>query len=147
RGAGFDSGGVIAVKYKLIALDIDGTLLNDDHVLTDETKQAVKLVAEQGATIVLCTGRGAWGALPVVEELGLAGMVIIHNGAVTLSSTDRSIVNLYPFQPLDLLYYVRYCREQGIHYDLSTAAGLHTDITFSDEVGLMYAKYMIEPVR
>jgi Cof subfamily protein (haloacid dehalogenase superfamily) len=135
------------VKYKLIALDVDGTLLNDAHELTEATKQTVKLVHDLGATIVLCTGRGPGNAVPVMEELGLNGTVITHNGGATIRTTDLSIMHQYPFEAQDLAYFVHYCREHGIHYDLSTATHLHTDTQFTDEVEQMYAKFMIEPVR
>ena len=42
---------------KVIALDLDGTLLTDDKKVTPENKKAIQLAKEQGVKIVLCTGR------------------------------------------------------------------------------------------
>lgn len=135
------------MKYKIIALDVDGTLLNDEHVLTEQTKHTIRLVHDLGATIVLCTGRGPGNAIPVMEELGLAGTIITHNGAATIRTADRSIMHQYPFRSQDLAYFISYCREHGIHYDLSTPTEQHTDTEYPDLVGQMYAKFMIQPVR
>lgn len=135
------------VKYKLIALDVDGTLLNDDHQLTEATVQTVKRVHNQGATIVLCTGRGPGNAIPVMEELGLEGTVITHNGAATIRTSDRSIIHQYPFQPEELAFFVQYCREHRVHYDLSTPYHLHVDADLPEPIRQMYELFKISPVQ
>ena len=45
------------MEYKLIALDIDGTLLNSSNQITDNVKEAIKKSKEKGVKVVLCTGR------------------------------------------------------------------------------------------
>lgn len=57
----------MSLNYDLIALDVDGTLLTDDHVLTKAIRESVHEAANRGAQIVLCTGRGPSGALPVLK--------------------------------------------------------------------------------
>ena len=47
----------MALHYDLIALDVDGTLLTDDHVLTEGIKETVREASARGAQIVLCTGQ------------------------------------------------------------------------------------------
>lgn len=83
------------MKYKLIALDVDGTLLNDDHHLSDENKAAIAEVTRQGGQIVLCTGRSPQNSIPFMEEMGLSGYVLGHNGAVTVSVKDRKVLHQY----------------------------------------------------
>ncbi|WP_347231089.1 HAD-IIB family hydrolase [Paenibacillus sp. DMB5] len=83
------------MKYKLIALDVDGTLLNDDHKLSDENKEAIAEVTRQGGQIVLCTGRSPQNSIPFMEELGLEGYVLGHNGGATVSVSDRKVLDQY----------------------------------------------------
>ena len=71
------------MKYDLIALDMDGTLLNDDKVIPEENVDAIIEMQEQGKTVAICTGRPASGALPFVKDLHLekyGGYVLSYNG-------------------------------------------------------------------
>lgn len=134
------------LNYKLIALDVDGTLLDDHHHLSDQTIRTVRQVHEQGATIVLCTGRGPGNAIPIMEALGLEGTVITHNGAATVTTSDRSIVHQYPFELDELAYFIHYCREHRIHYDVSSPLHLHVDYELQDAVKQLYTTFKISPV-
>lgn len=131
-------------KFELIALDVDGTLLNDNHELTNEVKQAVREVASQGAQIVLCTGRGPISALPVLDELGLGGTLIAHNGAATILSEDRTVVNKFDMVPEHLLHYIEYCRKHNVHYDLNTTFEMMVERITPEAEG-MYSKYLAMP--
>ncbi|MDF2723382.1 MAG: hydrolase [Paenibacillus sp.] len=135
------------MNYRLIALDVDGTLLNDRHELSERTKQAVRDVAAAGASIVLCTGRSPTGVIPIMEQLGLAGTVITHNGAATVRSADRSIMHVYPFAADQLLELIRYCRERGLHMDICTPFHLHVEVDLESETAAMYSTMLVEPVR
>jgi Cof subfamily protein (haloacid dehalogenase superfamily) len=111
----------MTAKYDLVALDVDGTLLTDEHALPEQVKEAVRDCAAQGTEIILCTGRGPIGAFPVLEELGLNGTIITHNGAATVEFADRSIVFQFDIAHDLLEPYLNYCREKGVHFDLNTA--------------------------
>ena len=70
-------------KYKLIALDIDGTLANSDGRITARTKEVVHRVAQTGATIVVATGRRFITAKPRVLQLEFPEVLLAaHNGAI-----------------------------------------------------------------
>lgn len=134
------------MKYRLIALDVDGTLLNDEHQLTATTKDTVRKVYHQGATIVLCTGRGPANAIPVMEQLGLEGVLITHNGAATVNSINRTVVHEYPLSMMELLPFIQYCRDKDIHFDVCTAFHLYIE-RLKQLAQDMYHKFMLEPVR
>lgn len=135
------------MTFKLIALDIDGTLLNDDHELTPATAQAVRAAADQGATIVLCTGRGPGNAIPVMQELGLEGTVITHNGAATISTKGLELLHEFPFPREKLAPFIDYCREHRVHYDLNTPFELYVDADLPEAIHLMYRNFNIAPVQ
>ena len=70
-------------KYKLIALDIDGTLANSVGRITTRTKEIVHRVAQAGATIVVATGRRFITAKPRVLQLDFPDLLLAaHNGAI-----------------------------------------------------------------
>ena len=74
----------------LIATDVDGTLLNEDELVTPRTKAAVLAAVDAGTQFVLATGRPPRWISPVVDALGIAPMAVCANGAVLYdSATDR----------------------------------------------------------
>lgn len=133
------------LNFDLIALDVDGTLLTDEHVLMNDVKETVREAAAAGAEVVLCTGRGPMGALPVLEELELSGTLITHNGAATVRSEDRAVLFQFDLEKERLGGYIAYCREHGIHYDLNTAFEMMVEFV-TDEAKAMYEHHQVEPI-
>ncbi|WP_312029607.1 Cof-type HAD-IIB family hydrolase [Paenibacillus sedimenti] len=66
--------------YKLIALDMDGTLLTEDKVISAENREAIAAAMEAGKTVIMSTGRGVQSAMPYVNELGLTTPIVAVNG-------------------------------------------------------------------
>jgi Cof subfamily protein (haloacid dehalogenase superfamily) len=133
------------MKYKLIALDVDGTLLNDEYLLTEKTKYAVNRAHEAGAQIVLCTGRGPQNTLPLLTELGLEGVVITHNGAATVQSSDHKVLHQVTFRAEEIKPFIEYCREQEVHFALNSPFELYIEV-YNDVVKAMYERFMLEPI-
>ena len=71
-----------AVRYRLLALDADGTLLDPSGALRPAVRRAVRSVQDRGIRVVLCTGRRYRTARPVLDALGLSGPAIVQNGAI-----------------------------------------------------------------
>ncbi len=67
---------------KLLALDLDGTLLNSQGKIPDQNKLAITKAEEKGVLVTICTGRRFRDALPVALELNLNAPIICHNGAL-----------------------------------------------------------------
>jgi len=82
--------------YKLIAIDMDGTLLTEDKKITTKTKDAIKMASNLGVKIVLTTGRPIQGIKQSLEELNLTNKddyVIALNGAFICRNDDYSILS------------------------------------------------------
>ncbi|WP_435022048.1 HAD family hydrolase [Tundrisphaera sp. TA3] len=77
-------------RFRILALDIDGTLLDRDGVLRPRTISAVHLAARAGIRPVLCTGRRFRRALPIAEALGLDAPLVCNSGALIKQPGDRS---------------------------------------------------------
>ena len=71
------------MSIRLIALDLDGTLLNSRGELTERNRHAIERARARGVRIALVTGRRFRDARPLALELGLDVPVIAHNGALT----------------------------------------------------------------
>lgn len=81
---------------RLVALDVDGTIVTEDDALSETVRAAVRRVVDAGAHVVIATGRSMLGAVPVAERLGLHdGWMVCSNGAVTAS--------LDPLEPVDVV--------------------------------------------
>ncbi|SBO17552.1 Cof-type HAD-IIB family hydrolase [Carnobacterium divergens] len=81
---------------KLVAIDIDGTLLTSDHRLTQNVCEAIQLAKNNGVTIVLCTGRPLVGITPYLEKLGLLDsttIAITQNGALVQETQSKKVLN------------------------------------------------------
>lgn len=75
---------------RLVASDVDGTLLDEHEKVTERTRRAVLAMVKEGTPFVLSTGRPPRWISPVVEQLGYAPMCVCANGAVIYDSgTDR----------------------------------------------------------
>lgn len=71
-------------RHRLVALDVDGTLMSYDGVVSTEVREAITALDEAGVHVVLATGRSAHSATAVAQDLGLTrGWVVASNGAVT----------------------------------------------------------------
>lgn len=76
-------------QYKLIAVDMDGTLLNDEKEITPKTLEALQLVREKGMLLTICTGRNITGIEKFMKLLKPDGPVICNNGAIIMSPDGR----------------------------------------------------------
>ncbi len=70
------------MRYRILALDIDGTLLDPFGKLNSGVIQAVQAARDRGLRVVLCTGRRFRSALPLAQDLGLEGPIVVHNGVL-----------------------------------------------------------------
>ena len=85
---------------RLVALDIDGTLVHFDGTAHPAVVDAVAAVQRQGVHVVLSTGRSVFGITPVIDEFGLAdGYAVASNGAVTFTYSPPEVRTTITFDP------------------------------------------------
>ena len=78
--------------YKLIASDMDGTLLRSDRTISDETRNAIMNIKEKGVLFVLCTGRPLIAVEKYNKLLNLNCPVILYNGAQIFDFASRKVL-------------------------------------------------------
>ena len=70
------------MRYKLIAIDVDGTLVSDDFIISDQNKSAIYAAVDRGVHVVLCSGRSYASLKLFADELGLNNYTISFNGCI-----------------------------------------------------------------
>ncbi len=78
--------------YRLLACDIDGTLLRSDGTVSARTLGALRLAEKLGAVVALATGRRIASTTPIARRLNLNTPCIAHCGAVVYEPADESIL-------------------------------------------------------
>ena len=88
----------------LVALDVDGTVVDRNGELPDAVGQAIRAVVAAGVPVVLSTGRSWHGTRPLVDLLGLPpGPSVCSNGAVIVSYPPEEIVQAITFDPREVI--------------------------------------------
>ncbi len=88
----------------MVALDIDGTLVDHEGVLPDKVRRSVRRVVAAGVSVVLTTGRSWHATRPVFEQLGLpTGPAVASNGAVTVSFPPLHLEQVLTFDPAEVI--------------------------------------------
>jgi hydroxymethylpyrimidine pyrophosphatase-like HAD family hydrolase len=91
-------------RPRLVALDIDGTLVDHDGAMPAEVHAAVRRVVTAGVPVVLATGRAWHGTQPVFDLLDLPpGPAVSSNGAVVVSYPPLDIVQARTFDPAEVI--------------------------------------------
>ncbi|NMO95616.1 Cof-type HAD-IIB family hydrolase [Paenibacillus lemnae] len=85
-------------KYQLLALDMDGTLLTDEHEISPETVKWIQEAVRQGVHVCLSTGRGFQSAYPYAKQLELSTPMVTVNG----SEVWRAPYDLYRRSLMDV---------------------------------------------
>ena len=77
------------MRYRLVAADMDGTLLNSKNQITDATVRAVRRITDSGVIFTIATGRPVQGVEKYNRLLRLTGPVITYNGAVIVNALSH----------------------------------------------------------
>lgn len=105
-------------RIKLIAIDIDYTLIGNDLKISDETKQAIHAAVEGGSIVTLATGRMYRAAVPFAEELNIDSPLITYDGALVKTAKTRKEYWHRPIPIEDAREIIRYVQGLGFHMNL-----------------------------
>jgi hypothetical protein len=103
------------MKCSLLALDLDGTVLDSGRQLLAGIARSIASAQERGVQVVLCSGRMVCSVEPFWRQLGLDSPIIGYNGAYVRHPATGEVVFYEPV-PLDLtLEVVRLAKTRGLH--------------------------------
>jgi len=91
------------LRYRLLAVDIDGTLVNSRDELTPGVRAALQEASDAGVKIVLATGRRYSRALPFAEPLGIRAPIVTASGALIKDPFDHRTLFRAHLERTDLL--------------------------------------------
>jgi len=100
--------------YKMICIDIDGTLIKADHTLSVETIRAIRRARDKGVMIVLSTGRMYRSARLYAEELELDFPIISANGSYVRDKATSEIIYEKNLSKDDLNFIVEVLDKYGV---------------------------------
>ena len=83
------------MNYKLIVLDVDGTMLNSNREISKRTVQTLRKVQQMGIRVALASGRPTYGILPLAHAIDLGvyeGYIISYNGAQVMEAKTGQIL-------------------------------------------------------
>ena len=106
--------------YKLIAVDLDGTLLNSYGAVTENTKNVIKKVEEQGVNVIIASGRPIDSIMTIANEIGSDKYFIAGNGAIVYDMKKNEIIYEKCLPKQKVLDIIKICEENSIGYNVYT---------------------------
>jgi Cof subfamily protein (haloacid dehalogenase superfamily) len=104
--------------YKLLVVDIDGTLLNSRGVISAEDTEAIARVEKAGLCVVLSTGRAAMASTWVLDHLHLNGYHIFFDGALVFNPTSKKEAYVEAIDSDLARQAIDFARRHDLHFDL-----------------------------
>jgi len=130
------------LNYRLIAIDIDGTLLNDQYEIPERTVEAINQAMDH-CHLVLCTGRALFSTKPLLEHFHRPLPLVTDNGG-TIWFPDRGIVEQYTLSRSVAEELLLFSRRHRLHIDFTTGDGIYVE-RLDDALEAVYRKYFAVP--
>lgn len=106
--------------YKLIAIDLDGTLLNSNGVVSEENKKTLQDLINKNIEIVLASGRMIDSTKTIAKEIGCEKYFIAGNGAIVYDIEKDQIIYENFLKKEKVLDVIKICEENSIYYNIYT---------------------------
>ena len=103
------------MSYRLIALDMDGTVLDSRHALTPRTIGALIDAGHAGARVVLASGRMPCALGPFIEKLHITAPLICYNGALVARDAKGEALGAFPIEAALAREACAACEAMGLH--------------------------------
>ncbi|MEC1290623.1 Cof-type HAD-IIB family hydrolase [Bacillus mojavensis] len=110
---------------KLIAIDLDGTLLNSKHQVSSENENALRQAQQEGIEVVVSTGRAYFDVVSIFQPLGIKTWVISANGAV-IHDPDGSLFHSETIDKKRAFDILSWLESENYYYEVFTDASIYT---------------------
>lgn len=139
------------MKYKLLVLDVDGTLLNDAKEISKRTLSALLKAQQTGVRIVLASGRPSYGLMPLAKQLELGnygGFIVSYNGCQVINAQNGEVLFERRINPEMLPYLEKKARKNGFailtYHDNTLITNMPANRHVQDEARLNNLKLIEE---
>ena len=112
--------------YKLVAIDLDGTLLTSYGEVSNKNKEAIQKAIKKNVEVVLTSGRPIMSVKNLANEIGCNNYMICGNGAITYDIQNDKIVYNKFLEKAKVLQIIRICEENSIFYNVYTKDNILT---------------------
>lgn len=116
---------------KLIATDMDGTLLNSRHVISNKNLEAIKWINKKNIDFVIATGRSYYEAIKPLKEANLKADLICFNGGIVYDK-EGNVLNIEKIQEKEALFVISILKKLDITYYLYTKNCTYTENVNTD---------------
>ena len=106
--------------YKLVAIDLDGTMLNSYGVVTEYTKNVIRKVEKQGVEVIIASGRPIDSIKTIAKEIDSKNFFIAGNGAIVYDVKKDEIIYERTMPKEKVLEIIKICEENSIAYNVYT---------------------------
>lgn len=106
--------------YKLVAIDLDGTMLNSYGIVTDYTKEIIQKVQEKGVEVIIASGRPIDSIKTIAKEIKSEKFFISGNGAILYDIKKDEIIYENTLKKSKILDIIKICEENSIYYNIYT---------------------------
>lgn len=106
--------------YKLVAIDLDGTMLNSYGVVTENTKKVIKQTIEKGVEVIIASGRPIDSIKAIANEIGSDKYFIAGNGAIIYDIKKEEIIYDKFMPKQKVLEIIELCEKNSISYNVYT---------------------------
>ncbi len=106
--------------YKLVAIDLDGTMLNSYGMVTENTKQVIKNTINKGTEVIIASGRPIDSIKTIAKEIGTENYFIAGNGALIYDIKKDEIIYEKFMNKQKVLEIIKICEENSIAYNIYT---------------------------
>jgi len=106
--------------YKLIAIDLDGTMLNKYGIVTENTKKIIKDTINKGTDIIIASGRPIDSIKTIAKEIGSENYFISGNGALIYDIKKERIIYEKILNKQKVLKIADICENNSISYNIYT---------------------------
>ena len=110
--------------YKLVAIDLDGTMLNQYGIITEKTKKAISKAQEKGVEVMIASGRAITSVKRFSKEINSNKYFISGNGAITYDIKNNKILYENILSKTKALKIIKICEENSIYYNVYTENGI-----------------------
>jgi Cof subfamily protein (haloacid dehalogenase superfamily) len=105
------------MKYSVLAIDLDGTLLNEDKEIDERSREAIQTYRAKGGMVIITSGRTPLSTRWISETLGLTEPIIAFNGAIIQQASGTPIDASY-FHNDDILRFIKLCTLHNVYFHL-----------------------------
>ncbi len=113
--------------YKLLAVDLDGTLLNSYGEISKENREAIKYALNKNVEVVLASGRDPQTMKKISLDLGIQNFLIAGNGANIFNIKDNKNIYENFIKKDKALRIIKMCKENSIFFNVYTSMGIITE--------------------